>query len=70
MIHAPKPHVNECRVLRHTHTHPCLCLPPPSPLSLQVRKAFKADTAAGKTLVVADYGQLELRILAHMADCK
>ena len=24
----------------------------------------------GHTLVVADYGQLELRILAHMADCK
>ncbi len=36
---------------------------------LQVRKAFTADVAAGKTLVVADYGQLELRILAHMAKC-
>ena len=36
----------------------------------QVRKAFTADVAAGKTLVVADYGQLELRILAHMTDCK
>ncbi len=24
----------------------------------------------GHTLVVADYGQLELRILAHMADCQ
>lgn len=34
----------------------------------QVRKAFRADE--GKTLVVADYGQLELRLLAHMADCK
>lgn len=34
-----------------------------------VRKAFSADTAAGHTLVVADYGQLELRILAHMAAC-
>ena len=33
----------------------------------QVRKAFRAEP--GKTLVVADYGQLELRLLAHMADC-
>ncbi|KXZ47740.1 hypothetical protein GPECTOR_33g622 [Gonium pectorale] len=36
----------------------------------KVRKAFTADTAAGKTLVVADYGQLELRILAHMTNCE
>ncbi|GFR52186.1 hypothetical protein Agub_g14723 [Astrephomene gubernaculifera] len=36
----------------------------------RVRKAFTADTAADHTLVVADYGQLELRILAHMTDCK
>jgi DNA polymerase-1 len=35
---------------------------------VQVRKAFCA--APGNTLVVADYGQLELRILAHIADCK
>ena len=35
-----------------------------------MRKAFTADTSKGHTLVVADYGQLELRILAHMADCK
>ncbi|KAI8477361.1 MAG: hypothetical protein J3K34DRAFT_373247 [Monoraphidium minutum] len=34
----------------------------------KVRKAFCAG--AGNTLVVADYGQLELRLLAHMADCK
>ena len=34
-----------------------------------MRKAFKADTDAGHTLVVADYGQLELRILAHIASC-
>lgn len=37
---------------------------------MQVRKAFTADTSKGHTLVVADYGQLELRILAHLADCK
>ena len=36
---------------------------------LQVRKAFTADVAAGNTLVVADYGQLELRLLAHMTNC-
>lgn len=36
----------------------------------QVRKAFTADISKGNTLVVADYGQLELRILAHMARCK
>jgi DNA polymerase I-like protein with 3'-5' exonuclease and polymerase domains len=40
---------------------------PPCPF-LQVRKAFTAEP--GKTLVVADYGQLELRLLAHMANCK
>lgn len=36
----------------------------------KVRKAFTADRSAGKTLIVADYGQLELRILAHMANCR
>jgi DNA polymerase-1 len=35
----------------------------------RVRRAFKADTDAGRTLIVADYGQLELRLLAHMANC-
>ena len=35
----------------------------------KVRQAFTADISAGNTLIVADYGQLELRILAHMANC-
>jgi len=33
-----------------------------------LREAFAA--APGRSLVVADYGQLELRVLAHLADCK
>ncbi|KNB44986.1 mitochondrial DNA polymerase [Blastocystis sp. subtype 4] len=33
-----------------------------------VRKAFIADP--GNTLLVSDYGQLELRVLAHMTRCK
>jgi DNA polymerase I-like protein with 3'-5' exonuclease and polymerase domains len=36
----------------------------------QVRRAFAADVSRGRTLVVADYGQLELRLLAHMTGCK
>lgn len=34
----------------------------------QIRKAFVPDE--GKTLIVADYGQLELRLLAHITNCK
>lgn len=37
---------------------------------LQVRQAFTADLSKGHHLVVADYGQLELRLLAHMTECK
>lgn len=36
----------------------------------KVRKAFKVAEGSDNTLIVADYGQLELRILAHMASCK
>jgi DNA polymerase-1 len=33
-----------------------------------VRKAFCSEP--GKSLIVSDYGQLELRLLAHMAECQ
>ncbi|QDZ19172.1 DNA polymerase I [Chloropicon primus] len=35
----------------------------------KIRQAFTADVKKGKTLIVADYGQLELRLLAHMTGC-
>merc|ERR1711965_904716 len=34
----------------------------------KIRAAFTAES--GKALVVADYGQLELRLLAHMTKCE
>eukprot|EP00019_Armaparvus_languidus_P011797 CAMPEP_0168581840 /NCGR_PEP_ID=MMETSP0420-20121227/1645_1 /TAXON_ID=498008 /ORGANISM="Pessonella sp." /LENGTH=584 /DNA_ID=CAMNT_0008616251 /DNA_START=324 /DNA_END=2075 /DNA_ORIENTATION=+ len=34
----------------------------------QIRKCFAAEE--GNVLIVADYGQLELRLLAHMSRCK
>ena len=39
-----------------------------NPPSTKLREAFVAD--AGKTLLVADYSQLELRILAHVSKCE
>lgn len=34
----------------------------------KIRKSFIASP--GKKLIVADYGQLELRVMAHMTNCK
>ncbi len=34
----------------------------------KIRDAFVAEK--GNTLLVADYGQLELRVMAHMTQCR
>eukprot|EP00746_Dinoflagellata_sp_MGD_P167598 gnl/MRDRNA2_/MRDRNA2_98357_c0_seq1.p1 gnl/MRDRNA2_/MRDRNA2_98357_c0~~gnl/MRDRNA2_/MRDRNA2_98357_c0_seq1.p1 ORF type:complete len:1314 (+),score=275.68 gnl/MRDRNA2_/MRDRNA2_98357_c0_seq1:3-3944(+) len=40
----------------------------PQRSSFQIRNAFVAS--AGKIFIIADYSQLELRVLAHLSDCK
>lgn len=49
--------------MTHSDIHTCHTIG----CCLQVRRAFCAEP--DKTLIVADYGQLELRLLAHMANC-
>jgi len=44
------------------------CLPRASQNKYCIRDAFVA--AAGSSLVIADYSQLELRVLAHMTSCQ
>lgn len=56
----------------HGHYTQCGALVMSVGACLQVRRTFTADRRDGKTntLIVADYGQLELRILAHLTNCK
>ena len=42
--------------------------PPACARRYQIRRAFVPAPGTGNKLIVADYGQLELRILAHLAE--
>ncbi|CAL9778835.1 unnamed protein product [Musa acuminata subsp. burmannicoides] len=64
-----------CLSARRPNLQGCFlcCLPNQNQPALEkdrykIRQAFVAGP--GKSLIVADYGQLELRILAHLANCK
>ena len=67
---APRTFMNGGSAVHLTPLQTSYLIAPSSYFPLQVRKAFRADTAAGKTLVVADYSQLDLRILAHVTACQ
>lgn len=72
------------KIVNHNRIHPSLSLdtstgrlvcrkpnlhnPPNASDTLGLRAAFVASP--GKSLIVADYSQLELRILAHVTNCK
>lgn len=44
-----------------------LAIPRPQNDEFKIRQAFTADAARGKTLIVADYAQLEMRLMAHFS---
>ena len=50
------------------HAIPSVLTKCPPPRSYKVRGCFAAEQ--GNKLIVADYGQLELRLLAHMSRCR
>ncbi|KAK9269005.1 hypothetical protein L1049_000773 [Liquidambar formosana] len=55
-------------ILKLTADNICMNQPALEKDRYKIRQAFIA--APGNSLIVADYGQLELRILAHLANCK